>query len=121
MKWCLWCGEPLTFDSQQGWVHQDGKFDAAHSAKPVTHDWKAAERREEAEAKGLPGDFGKLLGCLEDATCWLDKANARFPEDDDEACDNPFWGQLYETTKPLRNILRGLRAVEKHMPKEVTA
>lgn len=126
MRWCALCGEELKFDSAQGWVHQDRKEgeDLCYCPTSTTRDWKAAERREErekAERGPLGEEFGKLLGCLEDATYWLGKVNARFPEDDDEACDNPFWSECYERTKPLDHILADLNAVEKHMPKEVTA
>lgn len=117
MKWCALCGEPVNSNSAQGWIPWHKNQDGLRCYCPTTssRDWKAAERREEAEAKGLPGDFGKLLGCLEDATHWLGKLNAQFPEDD-EAYDNPFWSELYETTKPLGNMLRDLQAVKKDMP-----
>ena len=123
MKWCALCGEPVNFDSAEGWLPWHENQDGLRCYCPTmsTRDWKAAERREEqekAERGPLGEEFDELLGCLEDAACWLDKANARFPEDDDEACDNPFWSQLYETTQPLGNMLGDLQAVEKHMPKE---
>jgi len=123
-KWCALCGEELRFDSAQGWVHQDGKEgdERCYCPTSTTRDWKAAERREErekAERGPLGEEFDELLGSLEDALYWLGKVNARFPEDDDEQCDNPFWGEVEEARKPLEDILADLKGVEKHMPREV--
>ena len=73
---------------------------------------------EKKETDSIAGMFAELLGCLEDAACWLHKVNAQYPDDDDDASDNPFWGETYEATDPLNRIIKGLRAIEKCVPKE---
>lgn len=64
MRWCALCGEELRFDSAQGWVHQDEQEgdDRCYFPTSTGHDWKAAERREEAEAKAALPMFEMRYG-----------------------------------------------------------
>jgi len=96
----------------------------------VETNWKAS-------AKGQLGVLYDLaLGCLEDAKNWLVEIDKRFPEQIDAEWDNPFWGEVYESIAPLRDIIgvletvtdqdisqanESLEGTEKNMPKEVTA
>jgi len=124
-KWCVLCGEPVNADSAQGWLPWHLKEDGYRCYCPTTtnRDWKAAAQEEAArtDTSTLLGQFNVALGCLEDASYWLDKAAAQFPEDDDEQWDNPFWGDVEEARKSLRGILADLERAEKDLPKAVPA
>jgi len=134
-KWCALCGEELNFDSAQGWVHQDEKEgdERCYCPTSTTRDWKAAERREEAEAKTVAGKFAKALGHIEAAASYLGQVNEQYDLGESGAelrliteqgvhfC-NPaldFWLQADLAEGSLKILLHKLQRVERFAPKEV--
>lgn len=136
MKWCALCGEPVKDDPQQGWVrwHENGDGLRCYCPTTTGHDWKAAQRREEADAdtNTLLGKFNAVLGCLEDAAHWLNEINKefekRYPDDmDPKDPAAPFWYAIAEASESrgfryslLEQLQSKLQAVEQHISKEVT-
>ena len=88
---------------------------------------------EERDTKTIVGMFAEVLGCLEDAACYLGRVNAQYDPEQyaDEirlVCDyglppcNPvmrFWTEADKSAEELKDILRRLRRVQPLVPKQV--
>ena len=131
MKWCALCGEPVNFDSAQGSILWHENQDGLRCYCPTTsnRDWKAAKRREEAEASGLRGKFAEALGHIDAALCYLGQVNKEYdPEQHSDVVPQrfynsalDFWLQAELAEDSLKDILRRLQRVESFAPKEVEA
>ena len=83
------------------------------------------QRLDKKEPIAIAEMFDEALSDLTDARDWLERINQQFdkfyPEDGEGECVLPellFWEGVCEAIKPLADILEGLEAIEKLMPKK---
>lgn len=76
-----------------------------------------------AGAKAIVEMFEEALSDLTDAACWLERIDKQYAVLYPTAtCAEPeleFWWEISEAAMALTVMQQGLKAVEKHMPKEV--
>jgi len=77
---------------------------------------------QKAGVKGIAEMFNEALSCLTDGIDWLERIDKqyieRYADDDCEMPEHLFWWGVNDVIKLLRDILQGLEAVEKCVPKE---